>query len=348
MEEASFSHEINSTAIKSREKPFPRARKQPFLCVLQQLYDRDFLSDYQHAEIPQAMNGLRFKKNWPRMSSRIAIVFDFDDTLTPDSTSAYLEAQGVNVRKFWAEDVNALRDTGWDPIPAYLYAMIKLSQSRPKSKRFTRRSMQEFSKSLRFYPGAPRIFSSLRKHLTKLASDIELDFFLISSGLRDIVGHSSLSKNFADIWSCDFHCNTAGEIEFPKNVVSFTDKTRFLFQISKGFFGREYSNRPFEVNRKVPDAEVYVPMNQMIFIGDGMTDIPCFSMVRKMGGWALGIYDPKHQDQWGRAWGFVEQNRVSNLVPADYRPSSGLYHSLIMATNALVSSIQARQKSYQG
>lgn len=282
------------------------------------------------------------------MKNRIALIFDFDDTLTPDSTSAYLESQGVDVREFWTKKVNTLRDTGWDPIPAYLYAMIQESQSRPQSRRFTKSSFQAFSKTLKFYPGVPRIFSALQKHLAKHAPEVDLHFFLISSGIRDIISHSRIAGNFEDMWSCDFHYNSTGEIDFPKNIVSFTDKTRFLFQISKGFFGKEYANKPFEVNRKVSEDKTFVPMAQMIFVGDGMTDIPCFSMVRKMGGWALGIYDPQHQDQWGRAWGFIEQNRVSNLVPADYRPSSGLYHSLIMATNALLASIQARQQSYQG
>ena len=57
----------------------------------------------------------------------IAVIFDFDDTLAPDSTSGFLDNLGLDVPSFWQNRVQPLIDEGWDPIPAYLYMMLKVS-----------------------------------------------------------------------------------------------------------------------------------------------------------------------------------------------------------------------------
>lgn len=278
----------------------------------------------------------------------IAVIFDFDETLAPDSTSSFLESLGIDVAHFWQERVNRLKDTGWDPVPAYLYMMIKESQSREASERITKGKLMAWGQELKFYPGVTRIFAELKTHLEQINPEAELEFYLISSGIEAVLKSTAIAKQFSDIWACDFHYNDSDEIEFPKRVVSFTDKTRYIFHIAKGLIGAEYESRPFDVNRKVSDKDLRIPFDQMIVVGDGMTDIPCFSLVKGKGGWALGIYDPTNQDKWGRAWGFVEQDRVSNLVPADYRAQSALNHSLKMALSAIATKMKLKSTAYQG
>jgi hypothetical protein len=86
----------------------------------------------------------------------------------------------------------------------------------------------------------------------------------------------------------------------------------------------------------------------MIFVGDGFTDVPCFSMLRKHDGIAIGVYDKDSREKWGRAWGFIEDGRVSNLVPADYRHKLALENSLTMAIEAMARRVLLRGKTYQG
>ena len=86
----------------------------------------------------------------------------------------------------------------------------------------------------------------------------------------------------------------------------------------------------------------------MIVVGDGYTDIPCFSLVRKAGGMAIGVYDQENRDKWGRAWGFIEDGRVSNLVPAEYGERSALSNSLIMAVESIANRISLSAHTYQG
>ena len=286
------------------------------------------------------------------MSDLIAIIFDFDDTLAPDSTSGFLAYMGVDVPRFWKEKVDPLVRNGWDPVPAYLHQMIQLSGKNSPKKKFTKQSLLEWGSQVTFYPGATKIFRSLQKHIREIARNkqqqSEIEFYIISTGIGDILESTKIRKHFTQIWASNFHYSDSGEILFPKNVVSFTDKTRFLFHIAKGIIGNDYTGKPFEVNRKLPPEQYRIPFNRMIFVGDGYTDVPCFSLIRKNDGIAIGVYDRSRREKWGKAWGFIEDGRVSNLAAANYRKGSGLYDSLLMAVESICDKIALSKRIYQG
>ncbi|MBN2401878.1 MAG: haloacid dehalogenase-like hydrolase [Spirochaetes bacterium] len=282
------------------------------------------------------------------MQDIIAVVFDFDDTLTPDSTSSYLEFIGADIKRFWSKNVQNLIVGGWDPVPAYLFEMIKLSRSGSLTGKITRESLIRFGKNIKFYPGVTQIFSRLKKYAAVISNNVAVEFYIISSGIGEILKATKIAKYFQDIWASDFHYADNDTIDFPRNIVSFTDKTRYIFHVSKGVYGTHTRGRPFEVNRKIPSKELRIPMDQIIFVGDGYTDIPCFSLVTKSGGVAIGVYDKENREKWGKAWGFIEDGRVSNLVPADYTSRSALSNSLMMAVESIANRIAIRQSSYQG
>jgi hypothetical protein len=278
----------------------------------------------------------------------IAIVFDFDDTLAPDTSSSFLESLGVDVKDFWTKRVQRRIDDGWDPVPAYLYEMIQISKSGNPQKLITREKLLRFGREVKFYNGATRIFSRLKKNVESLNPNISVEYYLISSAIGTLLRETSIAKHFEQVWASDFHYSPDGSIEFPSHIVSFTDKTRYIFHVSKGIFGQKFLGTPFEVNRKIPPQELRIPLDQIVFVGDGYTDIPCFSLVRKHGGVAIGVYDQEHRERWGRAWGFIEDGRVSNLVPADYGSKSALSNSLTMAVESIANKITLRRTSYQG
>jgi len=266
----------------------------------------------------------------------IALVFDFDDTLAPDSTSTFLEWMGIDPVRFWKETVGPLDRDGWDPIPAYLYALIQLSVSDEKY-RITRDKFKEFAARLTFHPGVTRIFPHLTQYTSEHYKDLELEFYIISSGIGEIVRNTRISKHFTDIWASEFHYNEDGCIVFPRNIISFTDKTRYLFQISKGLIGPESRADHYAVNRRTSGYRI--PMGNFIFVGDGLTDIPCFSLVKRYGGVAIGVYDKHRRERWSRAWDFLEEGRVTNLLSADYTLNSDLTTSLYMAIDAIARKI---------
>jgi hypothetical protein len=281
------------------------------------------------------------------MSDVIALVFDFDDTLAPDSTSGFLEHMGVDTAQFWSSRVDPLLAQDWDPVPAYLYAMIQLSAGLQHGP-ITKQTLSEWGEVLPLHAGVQTLFDRLRAQVRKVQPQIKLEFYLISSGIGDVVRHTRIAHEFTQIWASEFEYGEHGSISFPKRVVSFTDKTRYLFHIQKGIIGPAYEGKPFEVNRKVAEDRLRVPFDQMIFVGDGYTDIPCFSLVRQAGGIAFGVWDPKHRDKRSRAWGFIEDGRVNNLNQARYDEDAELYQWLEEAVNSLAARIAVKSRMYRG
>ncbi|NKB37180.1 MAG: haloacid dehalogenase-like hydrolase [Gammaproteobacteria bacterium] len=281
------------------------------------------------------------------MQENIAVVFDFDDTLAPDSTSGFLAECGLDVPRFWQDEVHPLLADNWDPVPAYLYKMIEKSGS-GEIEPITRQALMNWGSRLPLFPGAEDIFECLRGVVKEINPKVVLEFYLISSGIGDVLRNSKIAHQFSAIWASDFVYDEAEQIKFPKRVVSFTDKTRYIFHIQKGIFGPHFDDKPFEVNRKVPQEKIRVPISQMIMVGDGYTDIPCFSLVRREQGIAIGVYDRKNSDRRGRAWGFIEEGRVSNLATQDYREGYGLSDSLIMAVESIARRISLASHTYQG
>lgn len=282
------------------------------------------------------------------MQDTIAVVFDFDDTLAPDTTSSFLESLGIDVKEFWGKRVQSKIEAGWDPVPAYLYEMIEVSNCGNPQRLITKEKLHQYGGKLKFYNGVTRIFSRLKKNAESVNPHVSVEYYLISSAVGTLLRGTSIAKHFENIWASEFHYSSKGSIEFPCNIVSFTDKTRYIFHVSKGIFGPKFQGKPFEVNRKIPPQELRIPLDQMIFVGDGYTDIPCFSLVRKNGGVAIGVYDQENREKWGKAWGFIEDGRVSNLVPADYGSKSALSDSLTMAVENMANKITLRRISYQG
>jgi hypothetical protein len=272
------------------------------------------------------------------MSFTIAVIFDFDDTLAHDSTSGFIETLGLDVAAFWADRVQRRLDDGWDPIPAYLFELLEESGRRLADDRITRDRLRAWGKRIDFFPGVDEIFSTLRETARAVDDRIKVEYYLISSGIGEILRATSIASAFRDIWACDFHYDDHGGIVYPRNIVSFTEKTRFLFQISKGLVGPDARTQHGAVNQRVRDG-FDVPFRQMIVVGDGQTDIPCFALVKRYGGVAIGVFDPDAPNKWGKAVGLATDNRVATICTADYRPTGGLRRILQMSITELATQI---------
>lgn len=282
------------------------------------------------------------------MSDVIALIFDFDDTLAPDSTSGFLTDIGVDVQQFWHQDVDPLLfEQDWDPVPAYLHQMISLSKSGSHGA-ITQERLADWGRRLPLHEGVPTLFERLRSHVRQNHPQVQLEFYLISSGIGDVVRHTPIAHEFTDIWASEFMYDESGGIHFPRRIVSFTDKTRYLFHIQKGIIGAASRNKPFEVNRKVPEDKLRIPFEQMVFVGDGYTDIPCFSLIRRSGGVAFGVWDPRHKNKRSRAWGFIQEGRVSNLNQARYNEEAELYQWLEEAVESIAGRITLKSRMYRG
>ncbi len=280
------------------------------------------------------------------MQERIAVIFDFDDTLGADSTTGFLQHAGLrDIPAFWQE-VGQMMDEDWDPVPAYLNHMMTAAHD-GRIQALSRQALQDWGKQVPLFEGVTEIFSHLRSVAHDANPRITLEFYLISSGIGDVLRHTAIAHEFTDIWAAEFAYDAQGNAITAKKIISFTDKTRYIFHIQKGIIGAKARGKPFAVNKKIPSDQLRIPPHQMIFVGDGYTDIPCFSLIKQNGGIPIAVYDEKHTEKWGNAFQFITDGRVSNLLSANYSHGSDLRNFLSMAVRSLAEGIALSASGYQ-
>lgn len=273
----------------------------------------------------------------------IAVVFDFDDTLTDDSTTALIRRAGIDASDFWSNKAQSLLDAGWDPTPAYLKLLLdNVGDGKPLGK-LTNQRLRDFGATLDFYPGIPGLFKDLRKIVGEHPlSNPGIEFYVVSGGLEEVIRGSRIASHLNGIWGCEF-AEDDGQIRYLKNIVSFTEKTKYLFQINKGLAG---DNRPYAVNERVDQPERRVPFENMIYVGDGLTDVPCFSLVDHFGGIPFGVFDPRKTGSPKKAWEkLVTPKRVTSMNAPKYRKSDELGALLRASVAQICLKMDARTKS---
>ena len=236
--------------------------------------------------------------------SLIGVVFDFDDTLVPDSTTKLLQSYRIDAKKFW-EDAKRLVLEGYDPAQAFLKLFLdNVGVGKPLGE-ITNQNLYEFGATLNpdFFPGIPGLFDDLRTEVSKYR-DIQIEFYIISGGLQPIIEGTRLvrDKYVNSVYACRLAGDSPDEVlRYVQRCVTFTEKTRYLFEINKGLSPEHTLRKPHLVNKAVPLRERRIPFRNMMYIGDGLTDIPCFSLVRKgargaKGGIAFGVFDRERKD----------------------------------------------------
>ncbi|WP_428380900.1 haloacid dehalogenase-like hydrolase [Nevskia ramosa] len=279
------------------------------------------------------------------MREIIAVVFDFDDTLAPDTTSGFISKHGIDAEDFWLNQVNPLYAEDWDPVPAYLHKMIDAGQMNrlPLSKS----ELEKWGAEAPLHEGTDTIFKRLRAAVEDTNSNAILEFYVISSGIGDVLRSTKIAHEFKDIWASELHYDEGGKAIFPRKIISFTDKTRYLFHIQKGLIGKSSRGKPLDVNKKIDTEDLRIPFSNMIFVGDGLTDVPCFSLITKEKGMAIAVYDKHHLKKWDRAYQFIAEKRVSTLYSANYADGSDLSNFLVMAVRNLAQRIAFSKSTFR-
>ena len=218
----------------------------------------------------------------------IALVFDFDDTLVPDSNNRLLSSKGVDVDNFWNVRWQELLLEGWDTTQAYLKLFLDLTLPGQPLEGITNQELRTFGSTLPVYQGLPIFFNVIRKDIQE-QGDVGVEFWIISGGLEEVIrGCDQISNEVKDFWGCRLKGDTPrGPIKYIAKAINFTEKTRYIFEISKGLRKRETDKNPFKVNDIVLQRPIDI--GNMVYIGDGATDIPCFSLVEHYYGGAVGV-----------------------------------------------------------
>ena len=246
----------------------------------------------------------------------VAFLYDFDKTLctTDMEDYAFIPGLGMTPAEFWPEANGFGRENRMDGILAYMYTMIRESEKRGLP--FTRADLVEKGREIVLFPGVQDWFG--RINAFGETQGVQVEHYVISSGLREIIEGSAISGAFKEIYASEFYYDAAGRPVWPKLTVNFTAKTQFVYRINKGVL--DVSNDR-DLNASMPDDSKRVPFTNMIYIGDGLSDVPCMKMMRAYGGQAIAVYQESNRSG---VEDLLAKGRVDFIFPADYSEGTEL------------------------
>ncbi|WP_295866865.1 HAD family hydrolase [uncultured Oscillibacter sp.] len=246
----------------------------------------------------------------------VAFLYDFDKTLctTDMEDYAFIPSLGMTPAEFWPEANGFGRENRMDGILAYMYTMIRESEKRGLP--FTRADLVEKGREIVLFPGVQDWFG--RINAFGETQGVQVEHYVISSGLREIIEGSAISGAFKEIYASEFYYDAAGRPVWPKLTVNFTAKTQFVYRINKGVL--DVSNDR-DLNASMPDDSKRVPFTNMIYIGDGLSDVPCMKMMRAYGGQAIAVYQESNRSG---VEDLLAKGRVDFIFPADYSEGTEL------------------------
>ncbi len=240
----------------------------------------------------------------------IAIMYDFDKTLCTRDMQEYdlIPKLNMSAADFWAEANGFGRAQKMDGILAYMYTCVK--RCREKGVSLKRESFVESGKNVELYKGVEEWFDRINAFGKEQGAKIE--HYVISSGMKEIIEGTSIAEKFTEIFACEFYYDEDGNAAWPKTSVNYTNKTQFVYRINKGVL--DVSN-DVDLNRSMPDDSKRVPFTNMIYIGDGLSDVPCMKMMKAYGGQAIAVYQ---DDSKEKVEELLLKDRVDFIFPADY------------------------------
>ncbi len=247
----------------------------------------------------------------------VAVCYDFDKTLSPDNMQAQGYLQAINYEsqnEFWAETNDLANAQDMDTTLAWMFLMLKGARGKEI---FRREMLEGYGAKVKLYNGVEQWFDRIRRYGEERG--IIVEHYIISSGLREMIEGTEVAGKFEKIYASSFYYDSDGVAVWPAQVVNFTNKTQFLFRISKGVLGINDD----AVNDYFAPDQIRVPFRNMVYIGDSDTDIPCMKLVNSYGGHSIGVYDPDKENM-ERVQKMMRENRIRYYAPADYTEGSEL------------------------
>ncbi len=262
-----------------------------------------------------------------RKKIRFALVYDFDGTLSPGNMQErnFIPAIGINKKKFWDEVSSKSKQHQADNILVYMKLM--LDKAKAASIPVRKENFKDFGKNLSFFEGISPYengevqengwFERINNY--GATSGVKVEHYIISSGIREMIEGTKIAKKFKKIYASSFFYDENGVAVWPALAINYTTKTQYLFRINKGSLD---VNDNKIINKFIPEEERAIPFSNIVYIGDGDTDIPCFRLVKDRGGYSIAVYKPRTKGAKDKTQKLVEEGRVNFIALADYKDGS--------------------------
>jgi|LSQX01.3.fsa_nt_gb phosphoserine phosphatase len=247
----------------------------------------------------------------------VALIYDFDGTLSPGNMQefGFIQAIGKTPEEFWKISDGIAR--GQDASNVLSYMKLMLDEASKSGIKLRRSDFRKFGAHIRLFEGVKEWFRIVNEYGE--AHGVKIEHYINSSGLKEIIEGSPIAGAFKHIFACTFLYDENGEAEWPGIAVDYTAKTQFIFKINKGIFSARDNKK---VNESVAEDKKRIPFQQMIYFGDGETDIPSMKIVNMFGGNSVAVYNPKFPEKKAFAQKLLRQGRVNFITPAVYSKES--------------------------
>lgn len=245
----------------------------------------------------------------------LAILYDFDSTLANSDMQnfGFIPAMGLTPAEFWTQTSEFGNKTHCERTLSYLYTM--LACCRERNIKMTAAWLREMGANIQYYPGVEGWFERINKYGDD--HGVKVEHYLISSGNKEIVDGCSIAKYFRKMYACEFLFDEkTKEAIWPKQVINYTQKTQYFFRISKGVYD---ANDDKGINTHVEKRRI--PYGNIVYIGDGMTDVPAMLVVKSNGGRSIAVFEKGKEEVVNQ---LVKDGRVNFACLADYRENKSL------------------------
>jgi hypothetical protein len=271
----------------------------------------------------------------------IALVYDFDGTLSPRPMQdyAFLPQLGEDAAAFWKESNALARKEGADGLITYMHLLYK--KAKAKNLRIDRADLVAQGKNVELFPGVEEWFDEIGGYVKLRAEThgISLRHYLVSSGLTEIIEGTRIYKRFHNVFASEYWFE-AYDLPYPKRVITDTGKTQYLFRINKGI-----ENLGDSINQHMPEAARPIPFANMIYFGDGDTDVPSMAVMRKNGGHAVAVHPAGKARK--KCVDLFKAGRCDFFAPADYRRGSELFKRTCLLLDRILADIRVQEEMWR-
>ena len=268
----------------------------------------------------------------------VALIYDFDGTLSPGNMQefGFIQAIGQTPQEFWSKSDGIAKGQDASNILAYMKLMH--DEARRNGIKLTRDDFRRYGKDIVLYEGVREWFRAVNKY--GRSHGVIVEHYINSSGLTEIIEGSPIAGEFKHVFAGSYIYDENGEAEWPGIAVDFTAKTQYLFKIQKGIFS---SRDAVRVNESLADEAKRIPFTNMIYFGDGDTDVPSMKLVNMFGGNAIAVFDPTRPKKKETARKLLHQGRVNFITPAVYTKESRTFRLVC----AIIDKIKADSELHQ-
>jgi hypothetical protein len=232
---------------------------------------------------------------------------------------SFIPKVGMTTSDFWQEVKSLAKEHEADEILMYMMLMLKRADAARVPVR--RQDFEQHGAKLKLFNGVTDWFARVNEYGD--AGGLDVSHYVISSGIREMVAGTAIAQHFKQIYASGFCFDQNGVASWPALALNYTTKTQYLFRINKG---AEHVYDNSTINKFVPPEDRPIPFSHIVYIGDGETDVPCFRLVKELGGHSIAVYPPgtKKGAAKDKSIQLFADGRVNFVVPADYRDQKAL------------------------